>query len=118
MYTRLKIIATITELPSFTLSLSLFLSPFLSLFLFFFPPFSLSLSLSLFQIFLYFSIFQKKDQSAAEGDKTEGEEDADKTESDDKEKPADASEDKPEGEREYYIRIKLLTIAGRKEILN
>ena len=104
MYTRLKIIATITELPSFTLSLSLFLSPFLSL--------------SLLLIFLYFPIFQKKDQSAAEGDKTEGEEGADKTESDDKEKPADASEDKPEGEREYYIRIKLLTIAGRKEILN
>ena len=104
MYTRLKIIATITKLPSFTLSLSLFLSPFLSL--------------SLLLIFLYFPIFQKKDQSAAEGDKTEGEEGADKTDSDDKEKPADASEDKPEGEREYYIRIKLLTIAGRKEILN
>ena len=109
MYTRLKIIATTTALPSFTLSLSLslslffFLSPFLSLFLSFSPPFSLSLSLSLFQIFLYFPIFQKKDQSAAEGDKTEGEEGADKTESDDKEKPADASEDKPEGEREYYI---------------
>ena len=44
--------------------------------------------------------FQKKDQPAPEGEKTEGEEGADKTESADKETPAEGSKDKPEGKKE------------------
>ena len=58
-----------------------------------------------FKIINNLLFFQKKDQPAAEGEKTEGEEGADKPESADKETPAEGSEDKPEGKKESYLKI-------------